>query len=62
MPLIQSDSTAATEQNFDELRHGKTFKKTEKKFGKKRARKQMVAIVLGNKKKAVEKKKAKRKA
>ena len=62
MPLIRSDSTAATEQNYDEQRHGKQFKKTARRFGKKRARKQMVAVVLGNKKKAVEKKKAKRKA
>jgi len=61
MPLIKSDSTSATEQNFDELRHGKTFKKTAQKFGKKRAQKQMVAIALGNKRKAAEKK-AKRKA
>jgi hypothetical protein len=59
MPLIQSDSQAATEQNFDELRHGKTFKKTEKKYGKKRARKQMVTIALKTKRDA---KKAKRKA
>ena len=62
MPLLKSDSTAATEQNFDEQRHGKEFKKTARKFGKKRAQKQMVAVVLSNKRKAAEKKRAKRKA
>lgn len=59
MPLIQSDSTAATEQNFDELRHGKTFKKTERKFGKKRARKQMVAVALKTKRDAKREKRKK---
>lgn len=52
MPLEQSDTEAATEDNFDEVRHGKTFKRTAKKVGKKRARKQMVAMVLKNKRKA----------
>ena len=52
MPLEQSDTEAATEDNFDEVRHGKTFKHTAKKYGKKRARKQMVAMVLKNKRKA----------
>lgn len=56
MPLVKSDSQAATENNFDEFRHGKTFKKTAKKFGKKRAEKQMIAVVLSNKR-AVERKK-----
>jgi hypothetical protein len=55
MPLIDSDSQAATEENFDEQRHGKTFKKTAKKVGKKRAQKQMVAAVLKNKRKAAAK-------
>jgi hypothetical protein len=59
MPLIQSDTQAATEANFHELRHGKTFRRTKKKYGKKRARKQMIAIALKNKRKA--RKKAKRK-
>lgn len=58
MPLIKSDTQAATEDNFHELRHGKTFKKTKKKYGKKRAQKQMVAIALKNKRDA---KKSKRK-
>jgi hypothetical protein len=56
MPLIKSASKKATQQNFDEVRHGNTFKRTEKKFGKDKARKQMVAIVLSNKRKAQAKK------
>jgi len=59
MPLIQSDSTAATERNFEELRGGKTFKKTERKFGKKRARRQMVAIALKTKRDAKREKRKK---
>jgi len=51
MPLIKSPSPAAAKENFDEFRHGPTFKKTEKKFGKKRAAKQMVAVVLSNQRK-----------
>lgn len=46
--------------NFHELRHGKTFARTEKKFGKRKARKQMVAIVLNNERKSGGKRKAKR--
>jgi hypothetical protein len=61
MPLIQSDTQAATRDNFHELRHGKTFRRTAKKYGKKRARKQMIAAVLSNKRKAAAKKKARRK-
>lgn len=52
MPLIKSGSKSATESNFHELRQGKTFARTDKKFGKKRAEKQMVAIVLNNKREA----------
>lgn len=57
MPLIQSDTQAATEDNFHEQRHGKTFKRTARKYGKNRARKQMIAIVLKNKRKAQTKRK-----
>lgn len=52
MPLIKSSSKKATESNFHELRHGKTFARTEKKFGKKKAEKQMIAIALENKRSA----------
>jgi hypothetical protein len=60
MPLEKSDTQAATEENFDEVRHGKTFKRTAKKYGKKRAQKQMVAIVLKNKREAQRKKSRKK--
>ena len=46
MPLIKTGTKRALKKNFDELRHGKTFSKTAKKFGKKRAVKQMQAIAL----------------
>lgn len=51
MPLVKSGSSAALSENFHDLRHGKTFGKTERKFGKKRAQKQMVAIALSNQRK-----------
>lgn len=47
MPLKKGHSKATIKQNFHEVRHGKTFKRTERKFGKARAVKQMEAIVLG---------------
>ena len=56
MPLIKSSSKQATESNFHELRGGKTFAHTEKKFGKKKAEKQMIAIALENKRSAQRKK------
>lgn len=52
MPLLKSSSREATEKNFHELRHGKTYAKTRGKFGKKKANKQMIAIALSNKRKA----------
>jgi|WetSurMetagenome_2_1015567.scaffolds.fasta_scaffold1178900_1 hypothetical protein len=59
MPLIKSASKKATENNFDEVRHGKMYAKTRRKFGEKAARKQMIARVLENKRKAAGKKKVK---
>lgn len=46
--------------NFHELRHGKTFRRTASKFGKKRALKQMVAIELSNERKTGKKRAAKK--
>jgi hypothetical protein len=60
MPLIKKTDRKSTEKNFDEVRHGKTYEKTRKKSGKKRANKQMVAIVLSNKRKAEEKRRGRR--
>jgi hypothetical protein len=56
MPLIESDSKEATAENFRELGEGKTYARTKKKHGKKKANKQRVAIVLSNKRKATAKK------
>lgn len=52
MPLRKGKSKKTREANFHELRHGKTFQRTAKKFGKKRAQKQMVAIELSNERKS----------
>ena len=52
MPLIQSDTQAATRDNFREFGKGKTYRKTKKKYGKKRANKQRIAVVLSNKRKS----------
>lgn len=51
MPLIKSGSDKATEENFKEFRHGSKFKRTASKFGVQKARKQMIAAVLSNKRK-----------
>ena len=47
MPLIKGKSKATKKKNFHEFRHGKTFRKTAAKYGKRRALKQMQAVVLG---------------
>ena len=46
MPLKPGRSRKVIAENFDELRHGKTFARTERKFGKRKAEKQMIAIAL----------------
>lgn len=46
MPLKRGKSKKAQDWNFHELRKGKTYAKTRRKYGKKRAQKQMIAIVL----------------
>jgi hypothetical protein len=56
MPIT---SKMSKDDTFHELRHGKTFKKTAEKHGKKTADKQMVAIAAkeGKLKKAANRKK-----
>jgi hypothetical protein len=61
MPLIKGKSKKTKEKNFDEFRHGATFKKTERKFGRKTAIKQMQAVVLSTARKSGRKKKTARK-
>ena len=46
MPLTKGSSKKVIAKNFDELRHGKQFARTAKKFGKQKARDQMIAIAL----------------
>ena len=50
MPLKGSQ-----DDKFDEFRHGKTFAKSQRKFGVQKARKQMVAAVLNSGKKSKKK-------
>jgi hypothetical protein len=59
MPLERSTSKSATKRNFEEFAKGKTYSHTKKRFGKKRADKQRIAVVLSNKRKAAAKRKAK---
>lgn len=49
MPLLKGKKNRS--KNFHELRHGKTFARTQKRLGKGRAQKQMVAIELSNERK-----------
>lgn len=46
MPLKPGKSRKTLESNLHELRHGQTYQKTRRKFGKEKAQKQMVAIAL----------------
>lgn len=59
MPLERSTSKAATKRNFEEFGKGKTYSHTRKKFGKRKADKQRIAVVLNNKRKTKQKRKAK---
>jgi hypothetical protein len=44
MPLIQGSSQKIIGQNISELHGGRTYQKTKKKFGKKKANAQAIAI------------------
>ena len=48
MPLAKGKSKKVIKQNFDEFGKGPTYKKTAKKFGKAKANKQRIAVVLSN--------------
>ncbi|MGA2610742.1 MAG: hypothetical protein ABSH01_25125 [Terriglobia bacterium] len=58
MPLLKGRSRKTIRKNFHELRHGKTFSRTRKKFGKRKAQKQMIAIALSTARKSGKRKKA----
>ena len=49
MPL---NPNASDEENFKEVHEGKTYARTKKKYGRKVANKQAVAIVISAKRKA----------
>lgn len=55
MPLQKGKSKAVQKQNFKEFHKGKTFAHTEAKFGKERANKQAVAVVLSESRKGKKK-------
>jgi hypothetical protein len=64
MSLAKGKSKKAVSARFHEFRHGKTYVKTERKYGKAVANKQLVAVSLGDrngKKKSTQKRKAKAK-
>ena len=46
MPLLSGSSSDVVSANIDELEHGKVVPRTRRKYGKKRAQKQAVAIAL----------------
>jgi hypothetical protein len=46
MPLKKGKSKKVIKENFEEFGKGKTYAKTAKKFGKAKANKQRVAVVL----------------
>jgi hypothetical protein len=48
MPLPKGKSKKAARARFHEFRHGKTYVKTARKYGKAVARKQLVAVGLGD--------------
>jgi hypothetical protein len=61
MPLRKGTSKATTRQNFEEVGRGSIYRRTKRKYGKKRADRQRVAIVLNNKRKSQGRKAYKRK-
>jgi hypothetical protein len=58
MPLRKGRSRKTVSTNISELHHGKTFAHTRKKFGKRRANKQAIAIALNTARKSGKRKKA----
>ncbi len=62
MPLLKGKGKRNRKANFHELRHGKTFRRTAAKLGKRRALKQMVAVELSNERKTERKRTARKRA
>ena len=57
MPLRRGTDRETTRKNFEEVGRGKTYARTKRKSGKKRADRQRVAIVLSNRRKSWQRKK-----
>ena len=55
MPLKKGKSKAVVSSNISEFHHGKTYAATARKFGKKKADKQAVAVAMSQKRKSGEK-------
>lgn len=52
MPLLKGKSKAVRRKNFEEFGKGKTYAATKSRFGKKKADKQRIAVVLSNERKS----------
>lgn len=52
MPLLKGKSKKIISSNISEFHKGKTFKATAKKFGKKKANKQAIAVALNTARKS----------
>ena len=48
MPLAKGSSKKAVKARFHEFRKEKTYARTERKYGKTTARKQLIAVALGD--------------
>jgi len=59
-PLKKGKSRKTVSSNIRELHQGKTYARTRRKFGAKKANKQAVAIALSTKRKSAAKKKTRR--
>lgn len=55
MPLRKGTDRKTTRENFEEFGRGKTYQRTKRRFGKKRADKQRIAAILNNKRKSARK-------
>lgn len=49
MPLQRGTDKETTRRNFEEFGRGKTYAKTKRKHGKRKADRQRIAVVLKNK-------------
>ena len=61
MPLTSGTSNDVVSANISELHGGKTYARTKRRYGKKKAHKQAIAIALSKKRESATKKATKRK-